>query len=425
MCHCPVWWGALCLKDGVEMKSYGLRALGVGWLWLWMGLVWLPAEGLARGPARVAVPRRAAAPRRAEPAAKRSVVMLAARNQAAASKELHQAVSGQVSDASVSLELRWVHRFAASPGAQLAQARTISRGRKVVVVFWCDLSAKGEIFLYLVEPEKGRLIVRSVARAGGGGLAESVAIIVGMSVRAVLSSLPRPRPRSAVRVRGSRPVPVPGSARRPAMSLTADNPLFAEAARLKRNLPSRGPRWLVLEMKYALDFYGKRQMAAGLTYPMSHGVSIGLAARFATRWSAFLSFRVVGPVKANGDPVLISFQRYPVSTGARIRFRLGRWVELGGALAFIFDYVAVDTQAPDGWDYDLEFRNKLHSLIGGEIRLSFLVLDRLRIIMALGAEVRLNADPPEILNGDEEQSIILDPWPVQPYFRFGISLDLY
>jgi hypothetical protein len=375
-----------------------------------MGLVWLPAEVLARGPVR------AAAPRRAEPLAKRTVVMLAARNQAAASKELHQAVSGQVSDTSVALELRWVNRFAASSPAQLAQARKIARGRKVVVVFWCDLSAKGEIFLYLVEPGKGRLIVRSVARAGSGGLAESVAIIVGMSVRAILTSLPVPRPR---------PRRVPVSARRPAMPLSADNPLFAEGARFRKDRPPRGPRWLVLEMRYALDFFGRKQMAAGTTYPIAHGVSIALAARFAKRWSAFVAFRVVEPIKAKGDPVQISFQRYPVSTGARIRFRLGRWVELGGALSFVFDYVAVDTKVPDGYAPDLDFRNRIHSLIGGELRLSILAVDRLRIIIAVGAEVRLNTDPPEIPYGDEDQPIILDPWPVQPYFRFGISLDLY
>jgi len=404
-------------------------AIGLGWLVT--GLVWLPSLGWARTPGRVTAPL--GTPTRVTP--KRSVVMLAARNQATASKELHQAVSGQVSDASVALELRWVSRFAARPPAQLAQARKIARGRKIVVVFWCDLSAKGEIFLYLVEPGKGRLIVRSVARAGGGGRAESVAIIVGMSVRAILATLPRPPPRPRPRVRprgGRRSGPVasvrgsrPGetSARRPAMALTADNPLFAEAARLKKDRRPRAPRWLMLELVYALDFYGRKQMAAGSTYPPSHGVSIGVTARFSRLWSAFVSFRVTEPIKAKGDPVQTSLQRYPISAGARIRFRLGRWVEVGGGLSFIFDYVAVDTQAPNDFR-PIANQNKLHYLIGGEVRLALLVVDGLRILFALGAEVGLNPTLREIAEADLDQPIIIDPWPVQPYFRFGLSLDM-
>jgi hypothetical protein len=407
------------------MKSHRSRAIGFGWLLT--GLVWLPTHGWARAPERVAAPRRAPS--------KRSVVMLAARNQANASKELHQAVSGQLSDASVALELHWVSRFAARPPAQLAQARKIAKGRRIVVVFWCDLSAKGEIFLYLVEPGKGRLIMRSVAQAGGGGRAESVAIIVGMSVRAILGSLRRPRPRprprdcprgarrsrSVASVHGSRPGEI--SAQRPVMPLTADNPLFAEAARLKMDRPPRAPHWLTLEMGYALDFYGKKQMASGATYPPSHGASIGLTARFAKRWGAFVSFRVIEPIKAKGDTVHTSLQRYPLSTGARIRFRLGRWVELGGALSFTFDYVAVDTKAPEGWTA-LANQNELHYLIGGEVRLAFLVVDRLRILFVLGAEVGLNPIMRTIEQGDAGQPIIIDPWPVQPYFRLGISLDM-
>jgi len=369
--------------------------------------------------------------------------MLAARSQAVESKELHQAVSGQLSDASVALELRWVVRFAARPPAQLAQARAqarkLARGREVVVVFWCDLAAKGEIFLYLVEPQKGRLIVRSVAQTGGGR-AESVAIIVGMSVRAILSSLPRSHPRSVARsrprsvarpvagVRGSRPVagvrgsrPDEASARRPVMPLTADNPLFAEAARLKKERPPPAPRWLLLEMGYAVDFYGRRQMALGSTYPPSHGASIGLSARFARRWSAFVSFRVTEPIKAIGETAQISLQRYPLSTGARLRFRLGRWVELGGALSFTFDYVAVDTQAPAG---SPSYRNTPHFLVGGEFRLAFLAVDRLRFLVAVGAEVCLNPQDRSIPGGDGDQPIIIDPWPVQPYIRLGISLDM-
>lgn len=421
------------------MKSRRSCAIGFGWLLT--GLVWVPTNVWARAPERVTAPTRprlargvTKPPRRMPP--KPSVVMLAARSQATASKELHQAVSGQLSDASVALELRWVKRFAASPPAQLAQARKIARGRKTVVVFWCDLSAKGEIFLYLVEPAKGRLIMRSVARAGGGGRAESVAIIVGMSVRAILSSMPRPRPRPRLRVRprgvrrsrpvasvhGSRPGDI--SARRPAMPLTADNPLFAEAARLAKERPPPAPRWMMLEMGYALDFYGKKQMAAGTTYPLSHGASIGLAVRFAKRWSAFVSFRVIEPIKAKGDPVQTSLQRYPLSTGARVRFRLGRWVELGGGLLFTFDYAAVDTKAPDDWTDVLDSQKELHYLIGGELRLAFLVLERLRIIIALGAEVGLNPTRHKIRMGDENRPIIIDPWPVQPYLRVGISLDM-
>ncbi len=404
-------------------KSHAILAGG-----LLCGLMWPSAVARARARARAAPP---AVKDGKRPKPTQSVVMLAARNQAAASKELHQAVSGQLSDASVALELRWVKQFAAKPPAQLAQARAIAKGRKVVAVFWCDLTAKGEIFLYLVEPSRGRLIVRSVAKAGGGGRAESVAIIVGMSVRTLLSSLPRPRaarPREARRsrpvatVRGSRPGEA--SARRPVMPLTADNPLFKEAAAgIRKRKPPRGPYYLALELGYALDFYGKKSLADGVSYPPSSGAMIGLTWRAGARWAAFVSFRITEPIKAKGDTVQTSLQRYPISAGARVRFQLSQRLELAGALSFTLDYLVEDTKVPDYWPPQT-VGNRLHYLIGAEARLAIRVVDRLQLLLVLGAEVNLNPDLRDYARGDQDQPIIIDPWPVQPYFRLGLSLDL-
>jgi hypothetical protein len=423
------------------MRACCNRVVAVGWLLGCLTGLLSTSQARARagpGPASPRAPARRVAPaRHVARTFAVTVVMLAARDQARASKELHQAVAGQLSDASVSLELRWVARFAARPPAQLAQARRLAKGREVVVVFWCDLSARGEIFLYLVEPSQGRLIVRSVASAGGGGRSESVAIIVATSVRAILSNLPRarllPRPRLRPRVgvaAGSRPLadarargPTTASARRPSMPLTPDNPLFVEGARLNVPQAPEGSRWLALEMGYALDFYGRRQMASHSTYPPQHGASIGLAVRFAKHWSAFVSFRVIEPIKAKGDTVQTSLQRYPLSVGGQFRAQLGRWVELAGSLSFTFDHVTVDAKVPATWPPPANEKDLLY-LIGGEVRLSILVVERLRIHFALGAEVCLNPiwrswDP-----GDQDQPIILDPWPIQPYLRVGISLDI-
>ncbi|MFH2005152.1 MAG: hypothetical protein ABI333_01065 [bacterium] len=351
-------------------------------------------------------------------APERSVVMVAARNQAAASRELRLAVMGQLSDANVALELYWVDRFAASPPAQLALARQVAQGKRIVAVFWCDLVSKGETFLYLAEPGKGRIMVRSVARVGGGvDVAESVAIIVGMSVRALVkhgrSFAARPGPRRVV-ARGpvARRVTDPG-----------DNPLYDEAAALeKKREVARRPLWLALEMLYSLDFYGSRQLASGTTYPPLNGASIGLVARFTPRWSVFVSYRVIEPIKAKGENAETSLQRHPLSLGARVRWRRGRW-ELSGGLSFTFDYVAEDTSAPE-----LNVPNNggmLQLLAGVEARVSFWAVGRLRILLALGAEVGLYTALYSIEKGDGDQPIVISPWPVRPYLRLGLAIDLF
>jgi len=284
-------------------------------------------------------------------------------------------------------------------------------------VFWCDLVSKGETFLFLAEPGKGRILVRSVAHGGVGvGVAESVAIIVGMSVRALVKNgrifavVPKKRPKARRSV-----------ARR--VTDPRDNPLYDEAAALEkqRKVPRR-PLWLALEMVYSLDFYGSRKLVSGTTYPTLSGASIGLVGRFTPTWSAFVSYRVIEPIKAKDENAETSLQRHPLSVGARIRWRRGRW-ELSGALSFTFDYVAEDTSAPDL--YVPNNNGKLQLLAGGEVRASLLAVGRLRLLLAFGAEVGLLTSRYRIRNSEGNLIITIEPWPVRPYMRFGLAIDLF
>ena len=342
-----------------------------------------------------------------------SVVMVAARNQAAASKELHQAVVGQLGDAPVRLTLHWVDAFAPDLPSQLAVARGAARGKHSIAAFWCDLSSTPEIYLYLAEPGKGRLLVRSVASAEQGGRSEAVAIIVGSSVRAFIRGgqiqVQPPRARAEARRAAAR------SLRRP-LAAAAEISRLAERTTVwtRRKVSRRS--WLSLELGYAYDAYGAH-------HPALHGASIGLAARLATHWSVFASYRVMEPIKAKGEIAETSLQRHPLTLGARFQWQWD-WFALGGGLGLLIDYTSKDTSVSEGFVVSND-RGDVIYYVAPEIRFGFSAVGRLTLLLAIGVEIGLNLRHYQVLmsNGDRDVSIL--PWPVQPYFRFGLVLDLF
>ena len=180
-------------------------------------------------------------------AAERSVVMFAASDQRADSLRAIQALRGQFSDLPVRLEVVWVERLSQLP-RQIALARRQARQTDAFAVFWCDLSEGDKVYLYLAEPERGRVLVRDVRQQPGAGRFETVAIITRSSVAALLSG-------------GTLGV------RRP-----------------------RGYHRLGLGLAYAPDIFASNTMTF-------HGVQLSALLRVSRRWAAFLAARWVDPTE--------------------------------------------------------------------------------------------------------------------------------
>jgi len=372
---------------------------------------------------------------------------MAARDQAAAAKDLRRAVAAQLSDAPVRLKAHWLPRLGADLRAELGAARRLARSKGTRVVFWCDLTGSDDVYLYLSDRDGGRLLVRQVPQTAGGARAESVAIIVGSSVRAFLRSAARAGPTvpgARRRFGGGRAVamaPARPAARRTAPGAEAGggqraggpgDPAAAAgaAAAGEGSVPTLqqpgGPRptRLSLDLSYALDTYN------GDNAPV-HGASIGLAYRFHPIWSTFLAYRVVQPI--NGvlpDIAEATLQRHPISVGARLHHRMGRF-EVGGALALVVDYLS--TEAREAADSGSNFVKAgpdgyWQVLAGAELRGAYSPVRRLWICFALGAEliiyssqfaVNIPSEPEPVPIGE------LEPWFLQPYVRLGLRVDLY
>lgn len=420
-----------------------MRFLGVSLVLLW----------LASGPASAAPPRPQGreAPRPGEKdesssgprnaSGSRVVVMIAARSQEIAARELHRAVGAQLSDAPVSLALHWVESLGKDLRSELLQARRLARGKGVAVVFWCDLQGSDDVYLYLSEPGGGRLLVRAVPQGKPSARAESLAIIVGASVRAFLQAgsakgpgvgsgpaAPPARPpsgkgygpsgpaRAQLGARESRPSSDGATAgSREGPEPTAAGPF------LVRPGPRRPPR-LSLEFGYALGTYNRDNA------PL-HGARLALTWHLGSKLSLFVSYRVSQSILGRAGSTEVELQRNPIALGGILRFGRGRFT-LGGTAALVADYVATSARATLGSGAVLEGTRAqgdwqllaLAGLVGGVE-----VVDRVWVELSLGAEFAIYSREyyvrvPGVAGYREEA--VLGPWLVQPFGLLSLRLEI-
>lgn len=415
-------------------------------------LFWWAAAGMATAAPDPAEkpPRERVGARRSPPArplavaAAKTVIMMAAKQQEAAARELHRAVGAQLSDAPVLLTLHWVESLGKDLRQELLAARRLAKGTGVSVVFWCDLVGSDDVYLFLSEPGGGRLLVRAVPQGKTNARAESVAIIIGASVRAFLqagsrafpaggatAAAPGPRPPAAKgqgSVSGSGEVGLRGPSGRQPM---AGRPIGHPGARLAGSTPARvsygfprprRPPRLSLELGYAIDTYDRGNAPV-------HGARLALAWHLGRRFSLFVSYRVLQGISGSSESAEVSLQRNPIAVGGILRRRFGRWT-LGGALALVADYVTSTARAAPGTGVILErsgAQGDWHLLASAGLVGGIEVVDRLWIELGLGVECALysisySVRVPDVDGYRDEK--ILRPWVVQPYGVLGLRLEV-
>ena len=90
--------------------------------------------------------------REVPPKGKQTLLMIAARDQEERTRQALHALKGQLSDVPVELQLVWVDRLAKRVDEQVQAAREQVKakwkGKKVLAVFWCDLSDPPHLYLF-------------------------------------------------------------------------------------------------------------------------------------------------------------------------------------------------------------------------------------------------------------------------------------
>lgn len=355
--------------------------------------------------------------------------MMAARDQTEAAKELFRAVDAQLSDTPAALALHWVDRLGQDLRAELLQARRIVRTAGALVVFWCDLTGSDDVYLYLAEPGGGRLLVRRVPQGAPSARAESVAIIVGASVRAHLDGGWRAQ-KEPFRKGGGGPAQRPGDlghtkgdGQPSGAGAPGVLPLEGPPDRAITGVPGpRRPPRLSLELGYAVDTYNQDNAPI-------HGVRLALTLRLVRLFSVFVSFRVLQSVNGRDSAAEVGLQRNPIAMGGILHWRLGSFL-VGGSAALVADYVATEARASwllGGTLDRSDGRGDWHLLGAAALLGGYQVVERLWIELSLGTEFIILSNEywvsvPEV--GGVREVRILRPWKVQPFAVLGIRLEI-
>ncbi len=338
------------------------------------------------------------------------VVMIVPMDQEEISIPVVRAVESQLSDLNVTLVISTQERLPDSLESQIDIAKTVAGENRAIAVFWCDLRAKDQLFLYLSEYEGKNILVRRLEKTEETGRAEGLAIILRSSVEAMLQGgqigVNPPVKRKPVQAPASKPEPVYSPGIEPIVSLeneASPQSLFA------------------LQVAYALHVYSS-------DHPAVHGVNIGVNLHVHPNLSLIAGYTFIGNIEENSTntPILVRIRKYPAYLGLRLSFQVGI-IELGGSVSLIVDYT---TQEILNISSDAMFASSDTDdvFIGVFPALEILIpiVDRLKFFVFVSAEVPFNAKQYsiEVSEGPDNREGLLNPWPIQPWIFAGIWVDL-
>lgn len=331
------------------------------------------------------------------------VVLLLERKDPQAATSLVQAIRSQLADTSIRLDLQTVDRFAAELSRQLALARTTATSRRANVVIWFSLTRSEPLYLYFVEKQGIRLIMRSFGDMAPDERAEAAAIVVRSSVVAFLRGQ-----RLGKKISG----PTPAARRRPPPRHPA--------------VPSRRPAprkiWTSLELGYS---YAYDDWDASLTG--QHGLEARVALHLRPRWSLLAGYQwtQLASLTDATDRAEVQLRLHRILLGARFRHPFGRW-RLGATLAVNADYVAYTVREND-LVVALDERPLFLWSITASLHVGLGLVQRLRLQLDLGAEVGIYNPTLRLVNNDVSggYSKFGKPGVIRPRLLLALAVDLF
>jgi len=328
-------------------------------------------------------------PARAAEGAPPAVIFLYAQDQADQARAVFDVVSSQLEELAVAFREVGVERFATSAREQLDAVAAIAASAETIAVFWCDLSSDRDALLHLTDGRGSRLLVRRLEIADVHSRAESIAIVVQSSVRALLAG-------------GTIGVAVPERAK----------PAPPRPAPPARPAPDR----LAMKVAYAVTFRSADNL-------FNHGLFLGLECRFAPFLSAFAAYTISAPVEGSGELADARVSSHRLSLGVGLGYSFGR-LSIGAATSLDLDFAAVEvtdvapglTAVDDDMDVIVAFTPS--------VRVAFAATERISVFAEIGAAVPANAKRYTARSG-ETREVLVEAWPVQPVLRVGFAAWLF
>ncbi len=301
-----------------------------------------------------------------------------------------QAVQAQLSDLPVKLKIERVAQW--ENGGLAAQMRAVPKfaTEDAVAVIWFDLSPGDPIFIYVADPHKGRVLVRSVDWDGALGHLEAVAVVVRSSIQALLYG----------QNIGFEAYTPPGT--------------LAQQSSYQENKPT--PFQFSLRLGYAPSVIADN-------LPVLHGLGIAATFEWKNRFYAGLEYRLVDSfIKKKSQYVMVVVHRHPFSVVVGGRRRTGRW-ELSGELALSAHLVNMDIREVIHWPSLPPPQNQYLYSVGPSVMGRVLLLKSWSAFVGLGTDIAIG-EKRYLIDG-QSGGVLLDPWRFQWRGLAGFQWDLF
>jgi len=339
----------------------------------------------------------AALPTSAAENAAPAVIFLYAADQAGQARAVSDVVSSQLGDLAVTFREVSVEKLATTAREQLDTAAAIAVSADTLAVFWCDLSSDRDAFLHLTDGRGSRLLVRRLEIADVRSRAESIAIVVQSSVRALLAG-------------GTIGVAVPERAKPappPAASPPASPPPPAVHA---------PPDTLAMKLAYAVA-----SRSADTIF--NHGLYLGVECRFARFLTASAAYTLSAPIESDGDLADVRLTSHRLSVGVGGELRIDR-LSIGAAAALELDFAEADvSEVAPGLNVAADTTDVIVAF-APSIKAAFAATERFSVFAEIGVAVLANPKRYTARHG-ETREVLVEAWPAQPFVRLGFAAWLF
>lgn len=328
------------------------------------------------------------------------------------------AVESQLIDTQVELASEPLESLPSSLESQIKTAHGVAQRYNCLAVLWCELSAPAKIYLYYPGAQQGRILVREIREPDPWSRAEAISIIVRASVVQLLAGQSI-GVNAASALEESRQTSIASSEAAPPR--LPQEPPATRPASLAPSEDAPGSAQWEAELAYLLQVHSRQ-------FAVLSGLSLGLSVTLAGHWRLSGQYLMVQPIKQPGQTAILELNRHPMAAGLGYVWSKGR-VELGLATALFVDiatFTNSDIQA--GYRSETDSRDVIFSLTPS-VRLSYKLVERLSLLLSVGAEIPINRKEYTAIIRTEETMNILSvktivPWPVQPLFQIGVAIDV-
>ena len=336
-------------------------------------------------------------------AGRRVVTMLVSLDQEESLRPVVRAVQSQLSDLNVSLYVEQVEVMPGDLRSQVEVAESVTRSSEAIAVFWCDLLAQGQIFLYLSQYEGKRILVRKLEETDADGRAEALAIIVRSSVGMMMQG-----GSIGVEVKETLGKAEP-EVSKPAVVVPAQAPAAPETESVHLYRLSHS-------VAYAMNIHASDHRAV-------RGVDLGIAIHLNSNWSITAGYTILTPMADGSDILKLKLQRHPVRLGGRFDWSF-KDVGIGAGVSLVLDYTTFEISNLESDMIAVSDKGDMVVGLLPAVHFAFFIVDRLTVFLSAGAEISFSAVHYQTMDRSGKK-VLVDSWPVQPWFLGGFEVDIF